>query len=179
MYVAPMTTVDIEHLLRNDELLQLLDGAEQAGSLKATELADRRRHFVREEVEACKEMDAVDVLLTHEAPRPFRVGAGGRGNDAGKTPINEILAAMKPRLHLFGHHHRFVGGHGAGDRRHQVGERFAGAGAGLHGQMFAGVEGVGDGLGHLDLTAALAPAERGDRGGEQFGDGSCVGRGSS
>ena len=53
-------------------------------------------------------MDAVDVLLTHEAPLPFRVGAGGRGNDAGKTPINEILAAMKPRLHLFGHHHRFV-----------------------------------------------------------------------
>ena len=35
-----MTTVDIDHLLRNDELLQLLDAAEQAGSLKATELAD-------------------------------------------------------------------------------------------------------------------------------------------
>jgi len=71
---------------------------------KATELADRRRHFVREEVEACKRMKDVDILLTHEAPRPFRV----KGNDAGKTPINEILAAMKPRLHLFGHHHRFV-----------------------------------------------------------------------
>ena len=72
---------------------------------KATELADRRRHFVREEVEACKGMKDVDVLLTHEAPRPFRVH---RGIDAGKTPINEVLAAMKPRLHLFGHHHRFV-----------------------------------------------------------------------
>ena len=35
-----MTTVDIEHLLRNDELLQLLDAAEQGGSLKAVELAD-------------------------------------------------------------------------------------------------------------------------------------------
>jgi RNA polymerase primary sigma factor len=35
-----MTTVDIDHLLRNDELLQLLDAAEQAGSLKATELAE-------------------------------------------------------------------------------------------------------------------------------------------
>jgi Icc-related predicted phosphoesterase len=74
------------------------------GTAKATELADRRRHFVREEVEACKAFRDVDVLLTHEAPRPFRV----KGNDAGKTPINEILAAMKPRLHLFGHHHRFV-----------------------------------------------------------------------
>jgi Icc-related predicted phosphoesterase len=75
------------------------------GTAKATELADRRRHFVREEVEACARMTDVDILLTHEAPRPFRVN--GR-IDAGKTPINEVLAAMKPRLHLFGHHHRFV-----------------------------------------------------------------------
>ena len=74
------------------------------GSAKATELADRRRHFVREEVDACTRMQRVDVLLTHEAPRPFRVGPV----DAGKTPINEVLAAMKPRLHLFGHHHRFT-----------------------------------------------------------------------
>src|SRR5215213_11085962 len=35
-----MTTVDIDHLLRNDDLLQLLDVAEQAGSLKAAELAE-------------------------------------------------------------------------------------------------------------------------------------------
>ena len=35
-----MTTVDIDHLLRNDELQQLLDAAEQSGSLKATELAE-------------------------------------------------------------------------------------------------------------------------------------------
>jgi RNA polymerase primary sigma factor len=35
-----MTTVDIDHLLRNDDLVQLLDVAEQAGTLKATELAD-------------------------------------------------------------------------------------------------------------------------------------------
>jgi RNA polymerase primary sigma factor len=35
-----MTTVDIDHLLRNDELMQLLDTAEQTGSLKATALAD-------------------------------------------------------------------------------------------------------------------------------------------
>jgi RNA polymerase primary sigma factor len=35
-----MTTVDIEHLLRNDELQQQLDAAEQAGSLKAAELTE-------------------------------------------------------------------------------------------------------------------------------------------
>ena len=78
------------------------------GSARATELADRRRHFVREEVEACTRMQAVDLLLTHEAPRPFRVGSHARGIDVGKTPINEVLAAMKPRLHLFGHHHRLA-----------------------------------------------------------------------
>nr|MBA3297945.1 metallophosphoesterase [Acidobacteriota bacterium] len=65
------------------------------------------RHFVRQEVDACKAMRGVDVFLSHEAPRPFRVH---RGMDAGKTPINEILGAMKPRLHLFGHHHAFVDG---------------------------------------------------------------------
>jgi Icc-related predicted phosphoesterase len=73
------------------------------GSARATELADKRRHFVREEVEACKAMRGVDLLMTHEAPRPYRVGKV----DAGKTPINEVLAGMQPRLHLFGHHHRF------------------------------------------------------------------------
>ena len=75
------------------------------GSAKATELADRRRHFVREEVEACKAAAPVDLFLSHEAPRPFRVN---RGIDAGKTPINEVLSALRPRLHLFGHHHRFT-----------------------------------------------------------------------
>ena len=73
-------------------------------SERATALADRRRHFVREEVEACKAMQNIDVFLSHEAPKPFKAG---RGIQAGKDQINEVLAAMKPRLHLFGHHHRF------------------------------------------------------------------------
>jgi uncharacterized protein len=77
------------------------------GSARATGLADKRRHFVREQVEASKQLENVDVLLTHEAAKPFRPFPGGRGPDAGKSQINEVLAAMKPRLHLFGHHHRF------------------------------------------------------------------------
>lgn len=77
------------------------------GTAKATELADKRRHFVRDEVEGCKRLPDVDVFMSHEAPKPFRPFPGGRGPDAGKAQINEILAAMKPRLHLFGHHHRF------------------------------------------------------------------------
>jgi Calcineurin-like phosphoesterase len=76
------------------------------GSARATELADKRRHFVREQVEACARLRDIDVFLTHEAAKPFRPLAG-RGPDAGKVQINEILRAMQPRLHLFGHHHRF------------------------------------------------------------------------
>jgi Calcineurin-like phosphoesterase len=67
---------------------------------------DKRRHFVRDEVMTCKALRNVDVFLTHEAPRPFY--PAGRRIDAGKTVINEVLAAMRPRLHLFGHHHEFT-----------------------------------------------------------------------
>ena len=67
---------------------------------------DKRRHFVRDEVAACKALKNVDVFLTHEAPRPFY--PAGRRIDSGKTVINEVLAAMRPRLHLFGHHHEFT-----------------------------------------------------------------------
>jgi uncharacterized protein len=67
---------------------------------------DKRRHFVRDEVVACKALAGVDVLLTHEAPRPFY--AAGRRLDVGKTVINEVLTAARPRLHLFGHHHEFT-----------------------------------------------------------------------
>lgn len=67
---------------------------------------DKRRHFVRDEVVACKALQQIDVFLTHEAPRPFY--PAGRRLDAGKTVINEVLTTMRPRLHLFGHHHEFT-----------------------------------------------------------------------
>ncbi len=66
---------------------------------------DKRRHFVQEEVDACKTIHNVDVFLSHEAARPFPLP---RVKDAGKTPINEVLSAMRPRLHLFGHHHVYT-----------------------------------------------------------------------
>ena len=74
---------------------------------------DKRRHFVRDEAEACKQLAPVDILMTHEAARPFIVadeptpGRKARRTDAGKAAINEVLAALQPRLHLCGHHHRF------------------------------------------------------------------------
>jgi uncharacterized protein len=67
---------------------------------------DKRRHFVRDEVMVCKSLTGIDLLLTHEAPRPFY--PAGRRIDAGKTVLNDVLSAMRPRLHLFGHHHEFT-----------------------------------------------------------------------
>jgi Icc-related predicted phosphoesterase len=59
--------------------------------------------------------------MTHEAARPFILiddpdvsGSAPTGTrtprrrDAGKPAINDVIAALKPRLHLCGHHHRFV-----------------------------------------------------------------------
>jgi len=67
---------------------------------------DKRRHFVRDEVIVCKSLKGIDLFMTHEAPRPFY--PAGRRIDAGKTVINEVIAAVRPRLHLFGHHHEFT-----------------------------------------------------------------------
>ena len=73
---------------------------------------DKRRHFVREEVEACAALGEVDVLLTHEAPKQFWVelpsakSATGRWRrDVGKDVITRLADALHPRLHFFGHHH--------------------------------------------------------------------------
>jgi Icc-related predicted phosphoesterase len=85
-----------------------------AAQLPGKRSDDKRRHFVREEVEACKRMRGVDVLMTHEAARPFVIvdepkpGKKPLRRDAGKPAVNDVLASMQPRLHLCGHHHRFV-----------------------------------------------------------------------
>jgi hypothetical protein len=80
---------------------------QSAASLKLGKARDdKRRHFVRAEVMACKTLARIDLFLTHEAPRPFY--PAGRRIDAGKTALNDVLAAMHPRLHLFGHHHEFT-----------------------------------------------------------------------
>jgi hypothetical protein len=73
---------------------------------------DKRRHFVREEVEALERLQDVDVLLTHEGAFPLRLvpehGSSARPVSVGKKPISEVIAALRPRLHLCGHHHRFA-----------------------------------------------------------------------
>jgi Icc-related predicted phosphoesterase len=73
---------------------------------------DKRRHFVREEIEAAMRLRKIDMLLTHEAPKPFWVDLPSSSTptrkwrrDVGKEAIAELADALAPRLHCFGHHH--------------------------------------------------------------------------
>lgn len=63
---------------------------------------DRRRHFVREDVERAKRLDDVDVFLAHEAPHGLPVT---EEYDVGCEHIDDVLAALEPDLCLVGHHH--------------------------------------------------------------------------
>ena len=65
-----MTTVDIDHLLRNDELQQLLDAAEQVGSLKATdlgEIVETHELDALEQDALYRELDRRGIELVEEA----------------------------------------------------------------------------------------------------------------
>jgi Icc-related predicted phosphoesterase len=83
-----------------------------AASLPVKGKDDKRRHFVRDEVEAAMRLRKVDVLLTHEAPKPFWIDLPSSSSptrkwrrDVGKEVIAELADALSPRLHCFGHHH--------------------------------------------------------------------------
>ena len=93
-----------EHQIKSRGQRLGIDPSTGSGSSRAKSRDDKRRHFVKEEVEACAALRGVDLFMTHEAPRPYRIGR----LEAGKAPVNAVLAAMRPRLHLFGHHHRFT-----------------------------------------------------------------------
>jgi Icc-related predicted phosphoesterase len=114
------------HYVPNGELLEV-DGIAVAGvggtfaptwyetlaaALPSKPKDDKRRHFVREEIDAVKSVGRVDVLLTHEAPKPFWIDLPSSTapskrwrRDVGKLPIAEVADALQPRLHCFGHHH--------------------------------------------------------------------------
>ncbi|MGB9963786.1 metallophosphoesterase family protein [Halobacterium hubeiense] len=63
---------------------------------------DRRRHFVRDDVERAKQLDDVDVFLAHEAPHGLPVT---EEYDVGCEHIDDVLEALEPELCLVGHHH--------------------------------------------------------------------------
>ena len=64
---------------------------------------ERRRHFVRADVERAKQLEDVDVFLAHEAPHGTDVA---EEYSVGCVYIDEILQALEPNLCLVGHHHQ-------------------------------------------------------------------------
>ena len=68
---------------------------------------DRRRHFVREDVERATALADVDVLLVHEAPHGLGVE---EAYDVGCRHVDDVLRALEPELCLVGHHHQHVEG---------------------------------------------------------------------
>jgi len=64
---------------------------------------ERRRHFVREDIERAKALEDVEVLVTHEAPHGVPVS---EDYDVGCTYIDELLVELDPELCIVGHHHQ-------------------------------------------------------------------------
>jgi RNA polymerase primary sigma factor len=90
-----MTTVDIEHLLRNDEIVQLLDAAEQAGSLEATAVA---------EIVETQELDALeqDALYRELDRRGIEVVEPKKEEDASPpAPPPQAQESTTDALQLF------------------------------------------------------------------------------
>lgn len=63
----------------------------------------RERHFLYEERDKLLSETNVDILLTHEAPSPYMRG----DRDIGQVAITSISSYLKPKIHVFGHHHRY------------------------------------------------------------------------
>ncbi|MFB6135045.1 MAG: metallophosphoesterase [Halanaeroarchaeum sp.] len=63
----------------------------------------RRRHFVRDDVERAKTLEDVDVFLAHEAPHGTPVE---EEYAVGCTYVDDVLEAVEPTLCLVGHHHQ-------------------------------------------------------------------------
>ena len=99
-----MTTIDIDHLLRNDELQQLLDAAEQAGSLKATdlgEIVDAHELDALEQDALFRELDRRGIDLIEETPPEEAVPAP---TPAAAVPQETTTDALQLFLREAGRH---------------------------------------------------------------------------
>jgi len=72
---------------------------------------NRRRHFVREEYERALEWLPtlnIDVVVTHEAPTPYKKSWRGTEREMGIELITDLVNVLEPKYHIFGHHHRMT-----------------------------------------------------------------------
>lgn len=71
-----------------------------------------KRHYARDEIETLAARGHVDVLLLHDAPLGVRFPT----HDSVAVGLDELLAAVSPRVCFFGHHHARVDAEVAGVR---------------------------------------------------------------
>ena len=106
-YVPQGNYIDLGSLLNGKETnfrIGALGGnySPKRYNLERSELrGERRRHYVNQDVEKTKKLIDIKILLTHEAPFPYKERGKGR------KEITEILECLKPKYHFFGHHHRY------------------------------------------------------------------------
>lgn len=65
---------------------------------------NRRKHFTISDVLKLTNID-LDILVTHEAPKPFKYYPGM--NDLGCQVVNDLIESTNPKYHFFGHHHKY------------------------------------------------------------------------
>ncbi len=104
---------DVSNAILLHSTVETVDGLRVAGlsgnyapsrfERSRSELSDeRRRHFVRDDVERAKRLDDVDVFIAHEAPHGLPVT---EEYDVGCEHIDDVLETLEPELCLVGHHH--------------------------------------------------------------------------
>ena len=94
-------------------------------------------------------------------------GTGQGVGEPGQVALDELPLQRDRRGR---DHHCASGLHRVPDARHEIGQRFAGARPGLHGEMLTGVDAVRDGRGHRQLVSPFLPTQRVHRGSQQLGD---------
>ena len=102
-----MTTVDIEHLLPNDELQQLLEAAEQAGSLKASEIAEVVETLELDALELdalYRELDRRGIEIVEEAQPEEPVPAPAPAPAPASLPQETTTDALQLFLREAGRH---------------------------------------------------------------------------
>ena len=100
-----MTTVDIDHLLRNDELQQQLDAAEQTGSLKAadlTEILEAHELDALEQDALYRELDrrGIELLEEPQPEEPSAPAPAARGTQETTTDALQLFLREAGRHQL-------------------------------------------------------------------------------
>ena len=144
-------------------LLDPVAKSQDLGAHGALGEVDERALVVRDSLTHAVQAGVVGATLEHGVRRPL-AELLARGVEQGRDVALHQLVLQGERRR--GHDHAVV----VQQRRHEVAERLAGAGACLDEQVSPALHRLGDGLRHRHLARALLPAELAHRGVEDRTD---------